>query len=255
MNYLRNIMPALAFLLLYTAVDAQILNIEKARLSSDTSSNLIGNFSASFSLQRRNTQVISGQTNLNMNYSSDKHTYICIGNLHLINTEDANLVSDGYLHFRADFMKKRDLSYEGFVQSQYDLIRGMDYRHLVGSNLRLEIHNSDKSELTTGLGLMREWEAWTYEENTVTTELWKVNYYLALQMQLHANMSLNLGGYYQAVPSALGEPRIIGDANINFKVTKKFAITSKYSLIYDAAPVIPINKLVYTWLSGVAYRF
>ncbi len=241
--------------LLSSSAQAQILNIEKARLDNDSTERLVGNVGASFSLQRRNTRVMSSRITFNASYTSKKQTYISIGNWHWIKIEEADFVSDGYLHFRANFNREKTFSYEVFAQGQYDLIRGMNHRYLVGANLRLDIHESNKFNLSTGLGLMEEWESWTAEDNTVHTALLKINYYLAAQIQFSPIVSFNIGGYYQAKPTTLDEPRITADASINVKVTKRLSFSSHYSLIYDAAPVVPIDRLVYTWVSGVNYSF
>lgn len=235
--------------------NAQILNIEKSRLNNDSIQHLVGNIAAQFNVQRRTTVVLSGQMNTNYNYTTKKHSFIGIGNWHLVKAEGADLVSDGYAHLRANWLRKQKVSFETFAQAQYDIIRGMEHRYLLGGNVRLNLDCSDKTTILIGLGGMMEWEHWLYEGVIVPSNYFKINCYLNLHKQFNNIVDFNVGGYYQARPSNLLAPRITGDSHLNVKVTTKLSFVTKLSLIYDAAPVVPIDRIAYTWQNGIRYSF
>jgi hypothetical protein len=234
---------------------AQILNIEKSRLNNDSTEHLLGNVAARFSMQKRTVLVFSGQLNTNFNYNTKNHSFIGIGTWHLVKSETADLISDGYAHLRANWLREKVLSYESFAQAQYDAIRGMNHRYLLGANMRFRFGHTDKRTFLLALGGMMEWEEWLSEGVVFPSNYFKINSYFMWQQQLTPSLDFNIGGYYQARPKLFFSPRITGDAYLNIKVTSKLSFNTRFSMIYDAIPVIPIDKLVYSWQNGVAYNF
>ena len=128
-------------------------------------------------------------------------------------------------------------------------------RFLAGNDIRFRLRYSDKITLASGIGFMYEQEGWQGEDELIETKLWKSTNYVSIQNRFSDNFELNCIVYYQARFDTFFEPRVFSDVNLNFKVSKLLSFNSKFSMIYDSAPVIPIRELFYTFTNGITIRF
>ena len=236
-------------------IQSQILNIEKKRLNNDTSKVFIGNASFHMGIAQRATRVLSARGGVDMSYSSLKNNYIFIGSSHLIQVEDNDVISDASAHFRIHLNKKKWFSEELFTQIQYDQARGLNYRFLTGVGGRVSLVYSDKSTFAGGSGVMYEQEEWEIEEDYALTRLIKSTSYLSLHHTFTESFNLNAIAYYQAKFDSFFQPRVFGDVNLNFSITKKLTFTTKFSIIYDSAPVVPVREVFYNLTNGISLTF
>lgn len=236
---------------------AQILNIEKSRMDNDTLEAFIGNASLNFRLQQKNVQVISIRNTLNLTHATKQHNYILIGNLHLIKVEDRDVISDGSTHVRWNIMKRKKISYELFAQGQYDEARGMKHRFLAGGDIRARLRYSDKITLAAATGVMYEKERWALPDEDILANrgFIKSTTYFSVQNRFTKSLEINCISYYQARFDRFFKPRITADVNMNLRINKLFSFNSKFSMIYDAIPVIPIRNLFYTFSNGLTINF
>jgi hypothetical protein len=54
---------------------------------------------------------------------------------------------------------------------------------------------------------------------------------------------------------AFFHPRFIADANLLMSINRHFSLTTRFTTTYDAIPVVPIDKLIYAFTGGLAFRF
>jgi len=254
-KYASFILIFLAFSSNLQEAQSQILNIEKARLDNDTLNKFLGNVNLGMTLKQRNTQVFSFNSGLNLTQATKLHNYILIGTSQLIKIEDSDVISDASLHARANLMKRKSVSYELFVQGQYDDARGLNYRFLTGGGTRFRLRYSDKITLALSTGIMYEEEEWQVDDNFALTQYAKSTNYLSAQNQFTDNFEINFIVYYQARFNHFFEPRVFSDINLNFSISKLLSFNSKFSTIYDAAPVVPIREWFYTFSNGLTIRF
>ncbi|QHT66066.1 DUF481 domain-containing protein [Rhodocytophaga rosea] len=260
--YLRRIIPSsrqfyglcISFLICFSA-SGQILNIEKDRIDSDTANVWLGNIGLTFNTRSQQVQVLTFNAFSNVVYLSRKHSYIFISNNNLIRIKGQDVISDGYGHFRIHFLRRKKLSAETFAQAQYDESRGMHERELAGAGIRYHIHHSDQLNLAAGLGAMYEHERWALEGNDSTTSVVKSTNYFSLHWKISKHAEFNFINYYQARFSAFFHPRIISDASLIISINRHFAFTTRFVATYDALPVIPVNKYVYSLTNGLVFRF
>lgn len=237
------------------SVSGQILNIEKDRVDRDTANVWLGNIGLTFNNRSQQVHVLTFNAFSNVVYLSAKHSYIFISNNNLIRVKDQDVISDGYGHFRIHFFRRRKLSAETFAQVQYDESRGMRERELAGAGWRHHIHHSDKLNLAAGIGAMYEHERWALEGNDSTTSLVKSTNYFSLHWKISKHVEFNVINYYQARFSAFFHPRVISDASMVVSISRHFAFTTRFVATYDALPVIPVNKYIYSITNGLIFKF
>ncbi|MCS6834140.1 MAG: hypothetical protein NZ521_11245, partial [Flammeovirgaceae bacterium] len=164
----------LFFLFLYCCFlssHAQILNIERYRNYDDTLHHWKGFILSQVDLQKQQIQTFHLGLNENITFHGRKHNFSLISEVHLLKVRGRNVLSNGYAHLRANFLKRRRLSYETFAQGQYDEARGMRERYLLGCGTRLYYAVSTKTYVAIGNGFMYEHEYWHFEQKDTTTFL------------------------------------------------------------------------------------
>ncbi|AZQ65326.1 DUF481 domain-containing protein [Flammeovirga pectinis] len=251
------------FLFLSYSSIGQILNIEKSRLDAGDSSHWVGNISLTYQLINQQIKTQGGGIKANLAHVGQANDYILIGDISYLNSEGFNLLQNGYVHARAEMMKDHKLSYELFTQIQYDQVKGMQERFLIGGNLRWSVYNKDKNSFVLAAGTFYENEEWYWEEYTndatITTKahpsIFRFNAYFTYRTDINDNVYFNLTTYFQPKYTSIEEFRISGIANLNFRITKNLFFKNSFTLWYDNAPYVPIDQLNYTLKNGISYNF
>jgi len=246
----------------------QILNIEKERLSGDSANYFLGTVGLSFNANNQSLTAdgteksfIGLTANSDAAYLSTYHSFLLIGQLQYTATSEAAINSAGYSHFRINWLRKNIVSYENFVQIQYDQGRGMQSRRLAGGGIRFRIYREKKSSLYAGTGVMYEREEWERpggEEGTEELRLWKNSSYLTSRLQLRENIAFSSIVYFQTGYDAdqdFFRHRVSADINILINVTSKLALQTAVGLAYENRPVVPIPKFIYRVTNGIQLSF
>lgn len=246
----------------------QILNVEKKRLRGDSVNYFLGVFGLSFNA---NNQSLTGDgteksfvglsANSDLAYFSTHHSFLLIGQLQYNATSEEAINSAGYGHFRINWLRKKIVSYENFLQIQYDQGRGMRSRRLAGGGLRFRIYREEKSSLLAGIGIMYEQEEW--EEPGESTEvvnlaLWKNTSYVTSRLQLRDNIAFGSIVYFQTGFDANQDffrHRVSADVNILVNITSKLALQTSAGIAYENRPVVPIPKFIYRVTNGLQISF
>jgi len=246
---------------------SQILKVDKGSLDADSSGYFIGSIDASFNLNNRSTTaekevIFKGlDGNADLVYMSKKHAYILINNINYFTSTGGPLISTGYAHFRVNLLRKRKLSYELFTQIQYDDGRNMPYRFLQGGGLKINLLESEKSNLHIGLGIMYEtehWKAIQMENQIIEKNIWKTSDYIGAKIQVNEFVNFNLITYYQGGydnDSDVFRNRVSGDAVLSVKISDRLAFLTSFAAQYEDKPIIPINNFVYSLTNGLKWNF
>ena len=245
----------------------QILKIDKGSIDSDSSGYFVGNVKMNFNLNNRSATADKEITftglegNVDLVYIADKHAYILINKINYFKSTGGPLISTGYAHFRANFLRRRILSYEMFSQVQYDDGRMMPFRYLQGGGVKIRLNANDKAKVYLGIGAMYEREHWkslTEDNFIIEKEIWKTSDYINGKFTLNNHVSFDVIMYYQGGYDQQDEVfrhRISGDAVFTMKVTDKLSFLTSFSAQYEDKPIIPINNFVYSLTNGLKWTF
>lgn len=260
-----------ATLLSFLAINicfGQILNVEKNRVKGDSANYFLGTIGLSFnannqSLTDNGTEksFVGFSANSDVAYFSTYHSFLLVGQLQYTATSETAINSAGYGHFRINWLRKNVISYENFVQIQYDQGRGMRSRQLGGGGVRFRIYREEKSSLFAGTGIMREREEWERpgeEDGLVELSLWKSSSYVTSRLQLRENIAFGSIVYFQTgydPDRDFFRHRVSADVNILVNLTSKLALQTSASITYENRPVVPIPKFVYRVTNGIQLNF
>lgn len=235
---------------------AQILNIERKRLETYDSGRVwLGNVSVGFDLQQKQTRVATWQGMLNLAHITPKNKLMFVADYENVNGEGEDLIRSGYLHTRLNLNWQKKRTYELFTQVQFDQVRGINKRFLVGGTIRFQPLNYAHKHTTMAIapGVMYEYEDWTFKKQDSITSIPKISSYIHLHTNFIKNIELNVIAYYQARFDFVHQPRVSMDIALNYKLNKYFAVGTQFSMLYDSAPVMPIDKWVYTWNNMITF--
>lgn len=247
---------------------AQILNVEKSRLSSDSANYFVGKLGLSFNANNQSINsdgetvaFIGLNTNSDLGYISEHHSFLLLSLFNYTATSQEAINSTGYGHFRVNFVRKEKLSYETFAQLQYDQGRGMQVRWLSGGSLRYNFFDGEEVTMHFGVGGMYEEEVWNLPEELEgqrSIGLWESTNYVSSRITFNEYVNLNIITYYQTgydFDRDFFRHRINADMNFSVRVGSSIAVTTAIFGAYENRPVVPISKFVYSISNGVIISF
>lgn len=245
-----------------SASEAQILRVNKGAMLADSADFFTGSLTLDVAINDRNStaeeQILftSARGRGDLGYTTAHHHYYLLGDARYFQSTGGPLQSTGFVHLRANLMRKQQLSYEVFTQLQYDQGRNLDQRLLSGAGIRLRILD----DLAFGTGGMYEVERWQSlsEESTTTVALWKSTSYLSGTIALSKQAELELTAYYQTgYDRDISEfrHRLSGVSRLDIAMSQRLRWTVAFELAYEDRPIIPISKRVYSFNNGVRYSF
>ncbi len=262
---------AILFILLtaFTTSQGQILKVNKDHLNADSSGYWIGALSFNFNLNNRSVTADNENAYVGLNattdvvYLSKKNAYISINDINYFTSsaDDGAFISTGYSHIRANWLRKKRLSYENYLQLQYDKGRNMRIRFLLGGGLRYRLKDTKKTLIVVGVGAFNEAEVWDIpdtEDQSIEKQLWKSSNYLSGNFQLTKALNLNAIIYYQAGydrEDDLFRNRVNGDLQLGITISNRLAFLMSFSAQYEDEPIIDINKFIYQLKNGITYKF
>lgn len=262
---LKNILFIIA-LISASSVEAQILNIEKARQTSDTTKDFKMKATAGVNLYNRTAaedapvKLLAWNFDINALYYPGQHAYMAISRADYLRNNGVNTLNFGFVHLRANFFRERKINYEAFTQYSYDSNRGLDPRMLAGGGIRHYVIRSEKVNLILGIGGFYEKERWVHPttKEEVNARMLKSSNYLTFYYTLSEHTDFNMVMYYQ-----VGKDRTIGEyrhrwngtTNLNSRLTQRLGLTTSFEFAYEDKPIIPITKLVYALRTGLSYNF
>lgn len=254
-------------LIIFTAFShngfAQILNADKFGKNTDTTKKLSGLAEIGFNINKQKDLIYSSNTSADISYSYNRNVLIFAGSFNLFRSGNNSLINGGFAHLRYRIGYDNKLTPEFFAQIQYDAVRGLRERELLGSSLRYRLLQSDKGYMYVAGGLMYEREIWDYSgveeisiDSTIQNNLVKFTGYVSLRRKLAEHVAFNFIGYYQARPDKYFlQPRISGEAQLAFRITKRLGFSIYGVVSYDEEPPVPIENLYYTIRNKLTINF
>ena len=254
----------IAFLLTIQYSHAQVLNMDKVTAPTDSIKKwkVTSAAGTDFSSEKK---VFDSDTKIDITrFLKKKHILSTLFSNSFTKTNGKDIQDLGYVHLRYRDNDSRKISPEFFSQFQWDHLRGMQNRYLIGSNLRLMFVESKSLDLYVGIGLMYEWEKWNFDgvdsnklpilhPKYIQTKLVKMNQYVKVSTKLFKTTELTFTNFIQArLNDQFVSPRIADFLQWNIPLTKKISINVNFDCIYDVAPIVPIKHYYYNYTTGFA---
>ena len=254
------IIPALTF--------AQVVNTEKLRLDNEEDK-WTGEIGTNFGLSRNKAgQTLALGTRLRLEYKSGASRWMLLGayNLTQFNNIDVpgsapkNFTNNAFGHLRYNHALNGRLTWEAFAQAQYDEIQQLDIRTLAGTGPRIQIMESDSSQLYWGILYMYEHEeSYNLLENAmqqpVVLDDHRISTYLSGGFSITDFFAINAVVYYQPRLDKWGDFRIASETTLSVNITEKLLFNTYFQVIYDDDPPAPVPNTMYVLRNGLEVSF
>ncbi|MCF8217726.1 MAG: DUF481 domain-containing protein [Bacteroidales bacterium] len=229
---------------------AQIMNIEKLRLESD--SGWAGQAKGAYNINKSSKKIKQLQTNIHIQYKQDIHTFLMLSDLSFIKAGNENYENNGSQHFRYTRNMNDWMSLEGFAQFQYNQVLKVNFRNLWGGGIRFEAFDKDKFKLYLGNIAMFEHEQ--HKDKTKENNL-RLSYYINLKWKIKEEISVSSIAYFQPKMFNLPDVRILWQSSINFKVLKNLKVGVQHNWMHDAYPPEGVPMVIYSLRNTLSYSF
>lgn len=254
-----------AFLLAAGLSQGQILNIDRTDTSDYTRRGKINlQLNSGLEIDKQNTTLYDATNVVETMWQQNRELFILAGSYRFTYNGPDDILNAGYIHLRYRHGYKNRLQPEPFVQYQWDNKRGILERFLYGANLRYHLQKGNNFDFNAGAGPMYEREKWNYagvdsskipaNPTTVSTELLKINSYLRFDWKPNDHNDIAFTLFVQTRPDRF-RPRVAPHIQWDIKAGKHFGFSISYSGLYDAAPVVPIDRFYYSLSNSLFLDF
>ncbi len=214
-------------------------------MDADTSNVWAGNLSLGFDITKRSKQTLQLNNESDLVYLSRVHAFMLINDFTVVKVGES-ISNEGYIHFRTTFYRKKIFAPELFTQYQYSQDWGLSERILFGGTFRYMVHSSDTFSASVTSGTMYEYERWAPENAAnITKKVIKSTSSANIRGEITPTLTLLLMGYYQASFSDFLRPRLIGDLNLQFTISRYLKFSAGFNIVHDAKPVKGVQSWTY----------
>jgi len=246
---------------------SQVLNVDRELQEDSTRKNfdLAGGIFISSDKQKRNVIDLSTRLEGDL-FFKDRYMLLGLFRNDAVFNGKQTIQNEGMAHIRYRDMDSRKLSPEFYIQYQWNGAWGMEYRNLVGSNLRIKWKDISGLDIYSGHGLFGEQERWNWKG--VKTELvpedakepfrrmWRFNHYLKVSTRLAKNMDLTTVSFWQfPLTGRFFQPRWFLESNLNIAANEHLSFLIHWDHIRDKKLPVPIESFYYTFSMGIQFNY
>lgn len=238
--------------LMHLAAKSQIVNIESARMQSDTTG-WMGNAGASLALTKNTQQVFSSDVDAHLQYKSKKSLYLILGSYGFLKGAGTNLIDNTFLHLRYNYKLNSILRWEAFTQVQKNVITGMSSRFLIGTGPRFKILSNKLIRLYAASLLMYE-----REDQTVTDIIQnnaRSSSYVSFTITPNKQVEIISTSFFQPLLNNWNDYRLLNQVTIRVKAAKKLGLKVEWNYLNDSRPVAGVPSVNYSLSTGIDYEF
>ena len=214
---------------------AQIINIERARMQSD-STGWLGNAGTTFSLTKNTRQLFSADADIQFQYRNDKNLYLLAGQYNMLKASGSNLINNGLIHLRYNYRFNRTVRWEAFSQWQRNTIMQIEYRFLVGSGPRFKLMGREKARIYAGCLFMYEWEKEMNATHRLHSDL-RNSSYLSFTVLPSSTIEIVSTTYFQPLINNWSDNRLMNQFLFRLQAGKHWAVRLNWTYMYDSNPV------------------
>lgn len=256
------------FFLFFTALlEAQILNVDRITQNDSITSKWAGFTDVSFSSDKLKNNVLDGSAKFELNHFFENKYFIVglLNNDFTLNGKEV-IQNEGFIQIRYRDMDTREWSSEAFVQYQWNSALGMEYRKVIGTNVRKRFFEKKKLDLYAGLGVFHESEQWNwsgvtnYEQleatPTLNRSLFRLNNYWKMAYKINENVDISAISYFQLpINRDFLNMRWFIDLNTYIKMSKNLSFIIHYDHTIDNYRLVPVANFYYSLNFGIQLKW
>ncbi len=249
----RFLFPGFIFSMYILQCQAQVVNVESARMHSDTTC-WMGGANVTANLAKSVTTVFGLNAEAHLQYKSDsaKNIYLVLVNYGYLKGGGIKYIANRFAHFRYNRKINSWLRGEAFTQIQSNLVTQIAERYLLGAGPRFKIVKSKKFMLYAASLAMYEYEKEATTPNVYHNDI-RSSCYVSFSYTPHDNIEFVSTTYYQPLFRNFNDFRILNEVNATVKATKHFSVSLKWDYLYDQYPAGTAPRTNYTISGGIQF--
>lgn len=230
---------------------AQVINIESKRFLNDTNG-FVGRSDLNFNINQNTQQVLTFGINVHAQYQKNKSRFMAISDLALIKAAETDFVNNGYQHLRYSYKLANRVTWESFLQAQYNLVLKLDKRYLAGTGPRFKLFKKKHFRLYTAAHYMYEFQSQNRE--TIIQYNHRMSSYITFNIDFN-KIDLSSTTFYQPLLTDFSNYRIANDSNLDIGINSHFSFRVGFNMLYDNNQPPGVPDLVYTLKNGLSFKF
>ena len=217
-------------------VNGQIVNIESARMQSD-STGWLGGGGLSLTARQATHSVFGFDAEAHLQYKtkSDKSLWLVLASAGFLRGGGERYFNNRFAHLRYNYKVNAWLRWEVFTQILNNVITQIHTRFLVGTGPRFKLLKTKYVRMYAATLAMYE------REKDITVPIIYHNdirssSYFSFTITPRENIELISTTFYQPLYRDFSDYRILNQAKLKVKASKHFSLSVNWDYLYDSAP-------------------
>lgn len=241
-------------LLFSLASTSQVINAESFRKVTDTSG-FSGSASLDFALKRDVNAKLTVKNHIHLQYKMERHLVLLKNEIEFQRIEGDKFENKGIQHLRYNYKLFPKITWEAFVQGQYNKVSKIDFRGLVGTGPRFKLSDLEDYRFYIGTLVMYEYEKLDDPITPIHKGV-RGSLYFSFSIYPKDYLSIISTTYYQPkLDDLFDDYRISTQTSVMIDLFKNFAFKTTYTFAYNEVPAIGIPNSQYELTSGIVYSF
>jgi hypothetical protein len=238
-------------LLIVIPLHSQIVNIENDRIPNDTTlfTGYVKLYSNFFQYESRTFQL---GNEFHIQYKKNNVLVLFITDLNVLKSGSELIQCYNDQHLRFNYNLNKYLTYESFLQTQYNYQLDINLRTDFGNGLRLRIKDK-KFKVFYGLLIMYEYYVNNHQPCYQNGLL--LDNYLSFNIKFNKNFKINNTVYYEPYIFNLNNYRILNNFTTSFNVSKCFALDESFNVLYYRYHPSNIGSFTSNQIFSLRYNF
>ena len=233
------------------SVKSQVVNVESKRMRSDTTG-WSGKLDATYDIVKNTEYIFNLGLVSQLQYKSKKFLTFILADYRLVKAAGTQYINTGYVHLRYDQKIMTALTWEYFVQGQFNQVLDVGFRGLAGTGPRFKLYDTDFLRIYAASLYMYE-----YEENnnkTIFRRNHRSSSYLTFTIDFDRFEVVHTT-YYQPKYTDLKDYRIASQTALKIKIFQKLSFTTTFNYRYESVPFPDIPKSTFSLTNGLSLSF
>lgn len=250
--FFRKLFLVQCLLVLINSLSAQVINVESKRFLNDTNG-WVGKIDFDFLLTQNTQQIMQIGNNVHVQYQHNKHRFLILNDVKFVKAGSTDFVNSGYQHLRYNYKIVPRITWEGFLQAQYNKVLKLQARYLAGTGPRFKLIKNGNVKLYIAALYMFEDEYDVGVPQPFYAN--RISSYLTFSIGLSKNADLTSTTFYQPNLANFADHRIANDTALEIYVSKRLNFKAGLNLLYDTYQPEGIPSLVYSVRNGLSFKF
>lgn len=227
---------------------SQVVNIESKRVRKE-GDGWSGESGVEFFILKEVNTIYAAGGNIQLQMKKDRSLLLFLTDFNFIKADDQDFSNSGFQHIRYNYKITDGLvRWEAFAQAQFNKIRDIKLRSLLGTGPRVKLYDSDDMRFYMAALYMYEYEERQNEQLIERTD--RLSSYFSYTFDV-GKMLLFGTVYYQPAFADFSDFRIAYQTDLEFEVFDALDFVIRYKLLYDTRPPPGIPNTSYQISNGL----